>query len=652
VSALAPIRRWRQIALLVASGLALAACQSPVRAIRTDPTVAHRDLTRSAVTTGEASWPSRVVLLERGLLGEMADHPDAALAELHRAMIAEQGDADLLFALAEISYLHGQAAAARDHLMAAVVYAYAFLFPEDGGLRPGAFDPRLRIAANVYNWALTAALASEDGSEFVPKGGRFALPFGELDVAFDPAELRAGGRALYDLVPSAELEIHGLAMRYRTPGIGTALAASTRIAEGRSQTDIVAPLARVPLTALLRIAQPRRTLVRGDPLAASLELYLGWEEDSVTIAGERIALESEPTAALALTIGGAPVMEVEIFGFLGRLSGAMAKRPPLISVTPYVPGLVPVVFVHGTASSPARWAELHNRLQADPELRRHFQFWFFQYDSDDPIALSALRLREALTGAVALLDPEAEDPALQRMVLIGHSQGGLLVRMQVIETGDRLWNVVSRKPLDELRLSDQTRALLRSGLFLEPTPGVSRVVFIATPHRGSFLAAKGIVRRLARRLTHLPNRLAVAWSDLARNRDALDSPFLPTAVDNMAPGSPFILGLQAIPLHPSIAAHSIIAVEGTGPIEEGDDGVVEYQSAHIDGVESERVVSSAHSCQGNPHTIEEVRRILRLHAASAAAPIHAQPREEEAERDAADEGGEPGSSDAERSARE
>ena len=64
-----------------------------------------------------------------------------------------------------------------------------------------------------------------------------------------------------------------------------------------------------------------------------------------------------------------------------------------------------------------------------------------------------------------------------------------------------------------------------------------------------------------------------------------------------------------------MAAHSIIAVKGGGPVEQGNDGVVEYKSAHIDGVESELVVNSGHSAQGNPHTVEEVRRILLLQAA-------------------------------------
>ena len=95
---------------------------------------------------------------------------------------------------------------------------------------------------------------------------------------------------------------------------------------------------------------------------------------------------------------------------------------------------------------------------------------------------------------MARLDPAGTDPALRRMVLIGHSQGGLLVKMQAIHSGDRIWNAASRKPLDELQLSDQTRDLLRRALFVEPLPEVSRVVFICTPHRGSFVAGRNSSR--------------------------------------------------------------------------------------------------------------------------------------------------------------
>jgi len=80
----------------------------------------------------------------------------------------------------------------------------------------------------------------------------------------------------------------------------------------------------------------------------------------------------------------------------------------------------------------------------------------------------------------------------------------------------------------------------------------------------------------------------------------------------------------SIPVPSSIPAHSIIAVEGDGPIEEGDDGVVAYKSAHIDEAVSELVVLWGHSCQGQPEVIEEVRRILfeHLKTSEATLPIY------------------------------
>ena len=618
-------RRSRWLALLVVLGLGLAACAGPVGTIRSDPKDVLRDLARSATTTGEPSLSTRNVLFESGLFEAFEERPEAVLEQLHRAMVATRGEPDLLFALAELSYLHGEAARKPASRTAAAVYAYAFLFPEGEGRVPGRFDPRLRIAADLYNWGLTAALASEDRSEVLPRGGAFELPFGKIEVAFDPASLRVGDRELHRFIPVAEQKVYGMAEQYRWAGLGAPLAASTRPVEGvKPGRDMVAPRLQVPVTALLRIPEARRTLVEGKPLAGRLELHLAWDAESVSIAGEQVPLESEPTAALALTFTGIPIIQVEMFGFLGRLSGWMRDRPPLVSTTPYRPGLIPVVFVHGTASSVVRWAEMYNRLLADPEIRSRYQFWFFQYDSGNPIALSALRLRDALRAAVAQLDPEGKDPALRRMVLIGHSQGGLIVKMQAVSTGTRLWDAVSRKPLAELELTDQTRDLLQRGLFLEPLPEVSRVVFVATPHRGSFVAGRNIIANVVRKLLSLPFTVTGMAADAARNPGAwtaAGSPVVPSAVDNMSPRHHFIRTLQEIPVASTIAVNSIIAVETDGPTEQGNDGVVEYSSAHMTPVESELVVKSNHSTQGNPHTIEEVRRVLRLHVGVKTGPV-------------------------------
>ena len=66
-----------------------------------------------------------------------------------------------------------------------------------------------------------------------------------------------------------------------------------------------------------------------------------------------------------------------------------------------------------------------------------------------------------------------------------------------------------------------------------------------------------------------------------------------------------------------LRAGRAVSVKGGLPPQGQNDGVVEYDSAHIDGVESEVVVvHQTHSCQSNPHTIAEVRRILLEHLAT------------------------------------
>src|SRR6185436_11933272 len=107
----------------------------------------------------------------------------------------------------------------------------------------------------------------------------------------------------------------------------------------------------------------------------------------------------------------------------------------------------------GTASSPGRWADMGNDLLADPWIRQHWQLWFFMYDTGNPIVYSAMLLRDKLTEAVSRLDPDGQDPCLRQMVVLGHSQGGLLAKLTAVDTGPRLWNAVSRIPLAEVRAS-------------------------------------------------------------------------------------------------------------------------------------------------------------------------------------------------------
>ena len=607
--------RWVRLAVSVALLLGLGACAPFVSVARRSPETLGRELAESALSGDRLTVATRNVLLEQGLLAVYGEDPAAAIAQLHRAMTAEGADAEVLFALAEMSFREARDTKRAERYLAAAVYAYAFLFPEGYGSAPSRFDPRLRLAADLYNQALTLAFTTE-GAEVKPRAGRFALPFAQMDISLDPETLRIGEYTLDRFEAVADLSVKGLSMRYRRAGLGAPLAASVRpTVEMGPGRDLLAPQVELPVTLLLTITDARRSLADGRALSGALDVYQAAEPETLTIAGEPVPLELEPTAALALSLSKVSVLEREVRHFVGL---TMPGQPDevLASIAPYRPGLIPVVFIHGTFSSAVRWAEMVNRLEADPDIRRNYQFWFFTYDSSNPVAYSAMQLRRLLNSAVARLDPARKDPALSRMILIGHSQGGLLAKMMVIDSGNRIWEKVSRVPIDDPRISEESRAVVREGLIVKPLPMVKRVIFISTPHRGSFIAGRQIVTAIVRRLVKIPAGLSSIVADIARHPDLFVARgfLLPTAIDNMSPRNPFLRALSGIPIVPGIHVHSIISVSNVDS-EDRNDGVVEYDSAHLDDVDSELVVHSEHSTQATPATIEEVRRILRLHVA-------------------------------------
>jgi len=595
--------------------LFFAACATPVGVSRVSGEAVHHDLTAYALTNDEPSAISKIALSRQNLLEQYDDAPEQALAALHQAYVGERSLRHYAFALAELSFLHAQETHQRSYYLAAALYAYAFLFPDNPGDAISPFDRSFRQACDLYNRALTDALKSADGQEVQLGSGSYALPFGKLAVTFRDEQLLWAGRRLDHFIPVAELEIHGIRNHYRIPGIGTPLAAA-QVPLGEEHGFRVGPNLKVPVTALLRMEQLRQQLKEGT-VRASLELYPAMDTLSVQIGGRTVPLEIEFTSVLAYSLAESPIWKRELEGFFMGDLATRVKMSQLGGLEPYRPGRFPVVFVHGTASSAGRWADMVNDLLNDRRLRNRFQFWFFTYNTGNPVAYSAMQLRDELEKAATLLDPERRDPAFQRMVVIGHSQGGLLTKMQAVKTEDRLWNTIFKKPLEQMDIAEDEKALFRRALFVEPVPSVRRVVFIATPHRGSFQALTWIGKFLGN-LVKLPGTIATAYADtFAREKGALlldpGSRTLGSGF-GMTPGSPVMDELSKIPVAPGIAAHSIIAVEGSGPIEEGDDGVVKYRSAHLDGVASEKVVRSSHSTQGRPETIEEVRRILLLHA--------------------------------------
>ena len=251
---------------------------------------------------------------------------------------------------------------------------------------------------------------------------------------------------------------------------------------------------------------------------------------------------------------------------------------------PYRRGKIPVLFVHGLWSGPWSWSRMIEDLEADPEIKDRFQFWTYGYSTGDPILYSASLLRRDLEEVRRKFDPAGTDAAFDRIVVVGHSLGGLLAKMMVQDSGDRLWRITtSDRPFDELVGDPDDLGLFRRCLFFKPRPEVRRVVFIATPHRGSRVD-RGPLQELALRVVRVPDPLRAAHDRLvARNGPGAFREFvrrgLPTSIDELEWGSPTVTGLGELGLATGVEAHSIVADLHEPPRVGGGDGLVSYESA-------------------------------------------------------------------------
>ena len=144
-------------------------------------------------------------------------------------------------------------------------------------------------------------------------------------------------------------------------------------------------------------------------------------------------LETDLTTPLAYYLANANLQSLEYLGFLR----ATRLRAPLSSTCrDRINRKIPVVLVHGLLSSPLTWVPAFNELQADPEIRKHFQFVFTFYPTGNPYIATAADLRRDLNQFRDDLDPQHKDAALDNMVFIGHSMGGLISKLMTVDSGD------------------------------------------------------------------------------------------------------------------------------------------------------------------------------------------------------------------------
>jgi pimeloyl-ACP methyl ester carboxylesterase len=285
---------------------------------------------------------------------------------------------------------------------------------------------------------------------------------------------------------------------------------------------------------------------------------------------------------------------------------------------PFEPGKVPVVLIHGLWGFPHQWDAVIKALESDPVIRRQYQFWTFSYASGDSIPFSAHLLRQSLRQARRMFDPNRTDAAFDRTVVVGHSLGGILAKMLVQSSGSRLWQTVCEWPIDKIAGPPADCRLLREVFCYERVSEVRRIVFIATPHRGSPLAS-GRIRNLGIRICDRASRYREAREAvLAQNKpDSFVPDFRvhnPTSLGELAAGHPLLTALCDLGIDPSVRSHSIIAELRDPPNAGATDGIVPYSSSHLECAGSEFLFHGSHMCLSNPTLIQEARRVLNEHA--------------------------------------
>ena len=569
------------------------------------------------------------------LVGLQQRSPQAALTRLQREIAADP-DPDKICSYSELAYLEGQRLElqgkpkdALDNYGAAVAHAYWFLLDPDLDRFRNPYDPEFRRACDLYNESLAAAMRIVIKQNKLRPGETQIIQTGKQQLQVHVV-LRGPWHAedieRLEFVNDYEI-LGGLTNQYHTFGLGVPLIAVRAKHQEESPAErYYPPGLSFPVTAFLRVEQQTPQQADSGVHHCTLELYDPLFSSDIAVCNRLVPLETDLTTPLAYFLSNKEFQEEDISTVGLFFPNKAQKIKGLYMVEPFDPSRIPVVMVHGLWSSPTTWMEMFNDLRAFPEIRSRFQFWFFLYPTGQPFWASAAQLRDTLAEVRQTLDPQVQNPNLDQLVLVGHSMGGLVSKLQTLESGDNFWKIVSNKPIEQLQATPDERARLARSFYFHPNPSVKRVVTIGTPHRGSDFATE-YVRDLSRRLIYLPEmmlelgtKLSLSNPGFFRNTELLT---MTTSIDSLAPDCPIFPVMLRAPQAPWTTYHNIVGTVPKktflGRVSEEGDGVVAFKSAHLDNVASEIVVEADHlAVHRHPLAILEVRRILLEHIQTAA----------------------------------
>ncbi|MEX2317590.1 MAG: alpha/beta fold hydrolase [Pirellulales bacterium] len=552
------------------------------------------------------------------------------------------------YAMAELAYITATQSEKlhRDRAVefygTALIHAYRYLFDFENELPLNAYDPQFRGASDLYNESLEGVLRLVRREGELRPGMSRTIKTANHTCSFDIVMHSSGWHAedvdRFEFV--SDYKVKGLTNHYQSYGLGVPLIAVRRSHSAPDAAErFYPPSVCFPVTAFLRVDSPGSATARAtstdragkavrrplstDPTAPYfvLELYDSLDRQSIEVAGRTVPLEADLSTPLAYFLNQPQFQDAQL-STTGLLHPGDAKTlQGLYMLEPFDAEKMPVVMVHGLWSSPITWMEMYNDLRSDPLVRENYQFWFYLYPTGQPFWFSATQMREDLALMRRELDPAREQPALDQMVLVGHSMGGLVSKLQSVDSADAFWHTMSDHEFAELKADDEIVRSMAGTFFFSPSPSVRRVVTLGTPHRGSPFS-NGITQWLSHKLISLPSKMMRGRDELvARNKGFFrrDAPLeIKTSIDSLSPASPVLPALLSATPGPWVSYHNVVGLDPDPGLKKyivGDgDGVVPLASARLDDMRqlrSQIVVPTDHSgVHRHPQSVLEVRRVL------------------------------------------
>jgi hypothetical protein len=475
-------------------------------------------------------------------------------------------------------------------------------------------NPADTQAKQLYNYSVARVVSLFQSTGKLPKAGTITAGTGsrayrltytsDVKAFADPAQSH--------FVPADELAVSGkdFSDRVRRQGIGAPVLAEIKNPLAREREKAVASdRLFYGMTALLEFQGSQVRLHMKDPLAT----------ETISIGDHRYPLAADFSVASAAMLA---INRPQRLGFIRMIRPAKyAYTARLVVLQPYDPNKIPVLMIHGLQDTPATWAPLLNKLRADAEINRRYQFWIYSYPSGYPFPYSAMLLREELDRIEKLY------PHHKKIVLIGHSMGGLVSRLMVTDAKMTFWTEFFGKPPEQIPMDPADKRLFVRALIFEHRPDVGEVIFISTPHRGSGFASNWI-GRIGIALVKLPMNMVKMGTSVSQYLISPDTAGqkssaqrvkklrFPTSIDTLSPQNRFVRTLNKLPISDRIPYYSIMGDRGRGDTPNSSDGVVPYWSSHLDRAQSERIVPSGHPAHQNKQGMEEVDRILKVSVSS------------------------------------